>query len=104
MSTQAPLPPAEERRLSALYAYELLATPPEDAFCAHAILDEGIMEVDDAAADPRFAEDPLVAGEPGIGFYAGVPLRTPEGFALGTLCIMDTSPRVLTGAQRSALS
>src|SRR5260370_3581653 len=149
MSTPAPPPPAEERRLSALYEYELLDTPPEDlfdaftdlaaklcdvpialialidrdrqwfksahgielretpresAFCAHAILDEGIMEVDDAAADPRFAEDPLVAGEPGIGFYAGVPLRTPEGFALGTLCIMDTGPRVLTGAQRSGLS
>jgi diguanylate cyclase (GGDEF)-like protein len=130
---------AEQDRLAALYAYEILDTEPESdlddmvglaarltgspiavisltdaerqwfksrvglepsetrrdiAFCAHAILDpHNPMVVPDTTADPRFAANPLVVGHPSIRAYLGVPLLSPEGHALGTLCVMDHVPR-----------
>ncbi|TQS45797.1 GAF domain-containing sensor histidine kinase [Cryptosporangium phraense] len=73
------------------------------AFCAHAIEQPDILEVPDAAADPRFADNPLVVGEPFIRFYAGAPLRVEGGLSLGTVCVIDRMPRTLTPAQRRAL-
>ena len=145
----APHSPEEDRRLAALYQYELLDTPSEDlfdafttlaaticdapislislidsdrqwfksrfglaaretprdvAFCAHAILEEGIFEINDAQEDQRFFDNPLVTGEPLVRFYAGVPLRTSDGFALGTLCVLDRVPRTLSEEQRTSLA
>ena len=68
-------------------------TSRDDSFCAHAIVSDQTMVVTDAAADPRFAGNPLVIGPPGIRFYAGAPLRSPGGFNLGALCAIDTVPR-----------
>jgi diguanylate cyclase (GGDEF)-like protein len=68
--------------------------PRDVSFCAHAILEPGaVLAVPDAAADPRFSDNPLVTGGPGIRFYAGAPVLDAEGFPLGALCVLDRAPR-----------
>ena len=80
-------------------------TPRAWAFCDHAIREPGaVFEVRDAAEDARFAQNPLVTGEPGIRFYAGAPLLVDGKQAIGTLCVIDRAPRALTDAQRAALA
>jgi diguanylate cyclase (GGDEF)-like protein/PAS domain S-box-containing protein len=78
-------------------------TPRTDAFCAHAIEDAGTFVVGDARQDPRFEDNPLVVGDPHIRFYAGHPLRGPDGNRLGTICVIDQTPRELTAVQRELL-
>ena len=78
-------------------------TPRDVAFCAHAILDDGIFEVPDALADARCADNPLVTQAPGIRFYAGATLRLSDGAHVGTLCVIDRVPRQLSARQREVL-
>ncbi|GAC1478181.1 MAG: sensor domain-containing diguanylate cyclase [Acidimicrobiales bacterium] len=78
-------------------------TPREVSFCGHAILGDGVMQIPDATVDPRFTDNPLVLGDPRIRFYAGCPIAAPDGSKLGTLCVIDSEPRVLSDADQRML-
>ncbi|HET6433798.1 PAS domain S-box protein [Dyella sp.] len=78
-------------------------TPRDMAFCAHAVLGDALFEVPETLDDDRFADNPLVTGEPNIRFYAGVPLTLAAGERVGTLCVIDRQPRRLDDNQRAVL-
>jgi len=79
-------------------------TPRETSICAHAIQQGNLFIVPDTLQDERFRQNPLVTGEPHIRFYAGAPLINEDGFALGTLCVVDREPRELEPDQKEAIS
>lgn len=75
------------------FGLDVKETPRDVSFCGHAILGDDILTVPDAALDPRFNDNPLVTAAPNIRFYAGCPISVPNGSKLGTLCLLDQSPR-----------
>ena len=71
-------------------------TSRDSAFCAHVVQKNGELVVSDTLQDDRFADNPLVQGQPHVRFYAGAPLTLPDGSCIGTLCLLDTRPREFT--------
>jgi GAF domain-containing protein len=94
----------ERQWFKASIGLDVCETGRDISFCGHAILARDIMVVPDALEDPRFADNPLVTGEPGIRFYAGAPLVLPSGAALGTLCLIDRRPRTLDAMELGILA
>ncbi|WP_191061412.1 GAF domain-containing protein, partial [Geminicoccus harenae] len=85
------------------FGLDLPETPRSWAFCNYTILQKRVFAVEDLAADPRFADNPAVAGEPGFRFYAGAPILDGAGFAVGSLCVIDCRPRGLEEQEAQAL-
>jgi PAS domain S-box-containing protein len=84
-------------------ALDMPETPRSAAMCAYTILGHDLLEVEDARADPRFADSPLVMSAPHVRFYAGAPLRLADGSAIGSLCLLQSEPRRLNDRQRDIL-
>lgn len=92
------------QRCIATQGIPLEETTREISFCERTIEQEGVMVVEDASEDDRFADNPLVIGEPHIRFYAGAPLTAPNGYRLGTLCLVDHTPQSFSDEDRKILS
>ena len=95
---------AQRQWLKASYGLPRRECPRGESFCARAIETDGVMVVTDAAEDPRFADHPMVIGPAQVRFYAGAPLRTKDGFRLGTLCIVDVEPRPFGAEEEATLA
>ena len=85
------------------YGLDATELPRDVSFCGHVVADEQRLVVPDSHADARFADNPVVTGHPRVRFYAGMPLRTPDGFVLGSLCAIDHVPRQPTEQQLAML-
>ncbi len=93
----------ERQWFKAAVGTEVSGTSREDSFCTHVITAGGTLVVGDTLEDARFAESPFVHGERGIRFFAGAPLKAPNGQILGSVCVVDQRPRELTSEQLTAL-
>ena len=82
---------------------DVCETDRESSFCGHAIVEAALFVVEDALADARFVDNPLVVGDPKIRFYARAPLQLPKGRIVGTLCLIDQAPRTLDELDRAIL-
>jgi GAF domain-containing protein len=78
-------------------------SPRRTSFCTHAMLQDGVMVVEDACADARFADNPMVTQEPHVRFYAGSPIAAPDGSKIGTLCLIDHTARHFSDDERAML-
>ncbi|MCY0096246.1 histidine kinase dimerization/phosphoacceptor domain -containing protein [Hoeflea ulvae] len=94
---------ADRQWFKASVGLDMTETPIETALCSHAILEEEFIEIEDTLNDPRMVDNPLCCGAPGLRFYAGALLKTPDGLPIGTLCVLDHQPRSLTPLQRDAI-
>jgi len=83
---------------------DVCETGRDVSFCGHAILQPDIFVISDARADERFADNPIVTGEPYVIFYAGAPLTLASGFTVGTLCLIDHKPRQLDATELAILT
>jgi diguanylate cyclase (GGDEF)-like protein len=94
---------AERQWFKSIQGLDVTETSRAAAFCAHTILEDDVVVVRDARGDPRFADNPLVTGDPNIVFYAGCPIRTPDGSKIGSLCLIDRRLRDLSAGDIDAL-
>lgn len=83
--------------------FDATETSREISFCGHTILGDGPFVIEDATKDQRFTDNPIVTGPMALRFYAGIPVRSPEGFKIGSLCVIDREPRTLTPSQMEDL-
>ncbi len=88
---------AERQWFKACIGLDVPETPRTVSFCGHAILEEQALVILDATKDERFADNPLVTGGPEIRFYAGMPIRLPSGYSIGTVCLIDRTPKAAFG-------
>jgi GAF domain-containing protein len=95
---------AERQWFKARVGMDVCETARDISFCGHAIVQSDLFVVEDAADDERFADNPAVAGPPYVRFYAGAPLRLPQGAIVGTLCMVDHRPRTLDELDRAILA
>lgn len=94
----------ERQWFKAVVGFDTNETSRDVGFCDHAIRTPGhLLEIPDARLDPRFATNPFVVNDPGIRFYAGMPILSGDGYALGTVCVIDSQPHTLSDAQRESL-
>jgi GAF domain-containing protein len=94
---------ASRQSFKSRHGIEMAETPRSWAFCNQTILQRDVFEVEDLSADYRFADNPAVAGDPHFRFYAGAPVIDPDGFALGSVCVMDYVPRKLDRDEKQTL-
>ncbi len=95
---------AERQWYKAKKGIENRETPLQETFCRHTLLQDEILEIQDARLDERVKDNPHVTAENGIRFYAGVPIKTAAGYNIGTVCVVDTKPKQLSENQKKALS